>query len=205
MKKLKNSQQVIYEFIISFYEEHSYPPTVREICKAVGLSSTSTVHAHLTKLEQRGLISHKPSKQRSIVVNRPQSSAEAQPVPLVGNVAAGLPILAVENIETVLPLPRELLHGASKDEVFLLRLTGDSMIDIGMFTNDYIIVHNGLDYTDGDIVVARVEGEAATVKRIFREQGRVRLQPENANMEPIYTSYEGLTIVGKVIGLIRSY
>lgn len=206
MKKLKNSQEAIYQYIVSYYEENSIPPTVREICAAVGLNSTSTVHAHLAKLEQSGRIRRNPNKQRAIVIVEQQASS-GMPVPLVGNVAAGTPILAVENVEEEYPLPSRLLHGGKKGEVFMLTIEGSSMIDIGMFHGDKIIVHNGLHVTNGDIVVARIQGERATVKRFYEEKqkGRVRLQPENATMQPIYASYSDVEVVGKVIGLIREY
>jgi len=203
MKKLANSQQAIYEFIVSYYEEHAYPPTVREICRAVGLSSTSTVHTHLNKLEQRGLIRRDPAKQRSIVIT--EQSGVGQLVPLVGNVAAGTPILAVENIEDEFPMPPMLLHGGRKGELFVLRVEGNSMIDAGIYNGDYIVVHNGLGYDNGDVVVVRIQGERATVKRIYREQDRVRLQPENAAMQPIYVAYGDIEVIGKVVGLMRSY
>lgn len=207
MKKLGNPQKAIYDFIVSYYEQHSFPPTVREICSAVGLSSTSTVHAHLAKLEQKGLIVRNPAKQRSLVIADSQAVQPGMAVPLVGNVAAGMPILAVENIEEEFLLPPQLLHGAGRDEVFLLKIEGSSMIDAGMFNGDYIVVHNGLQAENGDIVVARIQGEHATVKRFFedKENGRVRLQPENAAMSPIYVAYSDVEIVGKVIGLLRSY
>jgi len=203
MKKLANSQQAIYEFIVSYYEEHAYPPTVREICRAVGLSSTSTVHTHLNKLEQRGLIRRDPAKQRSIVIT--EQSGVGQLVPLVGNVAAGTPILAVENIEDEFPMPPMLLHGGRKGELFVLRVEGNSMIDAGIYNGDYIVVHNGLAYDNGDVVVVRIQGERATVKRIYREQDQVRLQPENAAMQPIYVAYGDIEVIGKVVGLMRSY
>lgn len=203
MKKLANPQQSIYEFIVSYYEEHAYPPTVREICKAVGLNSTATVHTHLNKLEQRGLIRRDPAKQRSIVIT--EQTGVGQLVPLVGNVAAGTPILALENIEDEFPMPPMLLHGGRKGELFVLRVEGSSMIDAGIYNGDYIVVHNGLGYDNGDVVVVRIQGERATVKRIYREQNRVRLQPENAAMQPIYVAYGDIEVVGKVVGLMRSY
>jgi repressor LexA len=205
MKKLNNPQKAIYDFIVSYYEKNSFPPTVREICTAVGLASTSTVHAHLAKLEQKGLIQRNPAKQRSLVITEPQTGAAGVNVPLVGNVAAGTPILAIENIEDEFPLPPQLLHGAGKDEVFILKIEGSSMIDAGMLNGDYILVHNGLQVSNGDIVVARIQGERATVKRFYEEKGRVRLQPENSTMQPIYVAYSDVEVVGKVIGLMRSY
>ncbi|MDL2258356.1 transcriptional repressor LexA [Eubacteriales bacterium OttesenSCG-928-K08] len=206
MKKLNNPPQEIYDFIVSFIEDNSIPPTVREICAAVGLASTSTVHAHLKTLEKRGMIQRDPAKQRSIVLTAAQNSGSLT-VPVVGNVAAGLPILALENIEEEFAIPSQWLHGAKKGEVFILTVEGSSMIDIGMFNGDYIIVHNGLQVNNGDIVVARIYGERATVKRFYeeRDQQRVRLQPENETMQPIYVAYNDIEIVGKVIGLVRSY
>lgn len=204
MKKLDNPHAAIYEFIVSYYEENSIPPTVREICTAVGLSSTSTVHAHLNKLEQNGLIYRNPTKQRAIVIAEPKHS-QGIFVPLVGNVAAGIPILAVENIEEEFALPPQILHGGKKGDVFMLNIEGNSMIDIGMLNGDFIIVHKGLSIHNGDIVVARIQGERATVKRFYEDNGRVRLQPENASMQPIYASYSDVEVVGKVIGLLRQY
>jgi len=207
MKKLSNPQEQIYDYIVTHCQEHTYPPTVREICSAVGLSSTSTVHMHLNKLEQSGLIRRDAAKQRSIVIVHPDQKAPVymNTTPLVGNVAAGTPILAVENIEDEFPLPPMLLHGGKKGEVFMLRVEGNSMMDIGMLNGDYIVVHCGLDYSNGDIVVARIQGERATVKRIYKEKDRIRLQPENAAMNPIYVAYNDVEVVGKVVGLLRSY
>ncbi|MDL2235561.1 transcriptional repressor LexA [Christensenellaceae bacterium OttesenSCG-928-L17] len=205
MKKLRNPQQQIYEYIVSYAAENSYPPTVREICSAVGLASTSTVHTHLKNLEQKGFIRRDPTKQRSIVITGPQATVASQCIPLVGNVAAGTPILAVENVEDEFPLPPQLLHGAQKDEAFLLKVEGSSMVDAGMLNGDYIIVHNALQVNNGDIVVARIQGERATVKRFYQEKTRVRLQPENETMQPIYVALNDVEIVGKVIGLIRQY
>lgn len=205
MKKLQDPQKNIYDFIVSYIEENSFPPTVREICAAVGLASTSTVHTHLRKLEERGFIIRNANKQRSLTLSTPHTSKNGVTVPLVGNVAAGTPILAIENIEDEFQLPAQLLHGAKKNEAFLLRVEGSSMIDVGMFNGDYIIVHNALQVNNGDIAVARIQGERATVKRFYKEKGRVRLQPENPDMQPIYVAYSDIEIVGKVIGLIRSY
>lgn len=206
MKKLANPQGAIYDFIVAYYEKNSIPPTVREICAAVGLKSTSTVHSHLAKLEQNGLIYRNPSKQRAIVIAE-QKGSQGVAVPLVGNVAAGQPILAIENIEEEFLLPPQMLHGARKGEVFVLRVEGSSMVDIGMLSGDMIVVHNGLQVDDGDIVVARIQGERATVKRMYieKEKKRVRLQPENADMRPIYASAGDVEVVGKVIGLLRNY
>ena len=207
MKKLQNPQQEIYRFILSYSKEHSYPPSVREICDAVGLTSTATVHVHLKNLERKGLILRNPSKQRSIQIvdlSPGETSPTPNAVPLVGRVSAGLPILAVENIEDSFPLPEVLLHGSPRDEVFMLRVDGESMKNAGIRHGDIIVVSHGCHLEDGDIVVARVQGESATVKRLYREKDCARLQPENELFEPIRVPYSDLEIAGKVIGLMRT-
>ncbi|MDO4572166.1 MAG: transcriptional repressor LexA [Clostridia bacterium] len=202
MKKLSDPQRRIMDYIVDFTREHAYPPSVREICEGVGLSSTSTVHTHLKNLESKGLIERDRSKQRSIRV-----AEEAEPyaagVPLLGRVAAGTPVLAVENMEDCFPLPDLLTHGTA-DETFMLRVDGDSMIEAGIQHGDILVVQHRPSCENGDIVVARVQDESVTVKRLYREQGCVRLQPENALYEPIRLPYEDVEIVGKVIGLMRS-
>jgi repressor LexA len=204
MKGLGKTQQAVYDYIRSFIEERSFPPTVREIGAAVGLKSTSSVHSHLKGLSDKGYIRLNPSMQRSITLTQTNVS-QAQAIPLVGTVAAGQPIFAEDNIQEYFPLPSSLLHGAQTDEAFLLRVSGESMIDIGMFDGDMIVVHSGISAGNSDIVVARIGGDTATVKRVFYEKDRVRLQPENTSMSPIYARYDELEIVGKVIGLIRQY
>ena len=220
MKKLQNPQQEIYNYLVTYTAEHSYPPSVREICHAVGLNSTATVHVHLKNLEQNGLIVRDRSKQRSIQicpVEEPSSASDgssndseasqahsAANIPLVGNVTAGIPILAVENIEDAFPLPMLLTHGTPSDELFMLRVNGESMLNAGIRNGDIIVVHKDNRCDDGDIVVARVQDENVTVKRFFRESNRVRLQPENDLYAPIYVSYSDVAIAGKVIGLLRS-
>jgi repressor LexA len=204
MKGLGKTQQAVYDYIRSFIEERSFPPTVREIGAAVGLKSTSSVHSHLKGLSDKGYIRLNPSMQRSITLTQTNAS-QAQAIPLVGTVAAGQPIFAEDNIQEYFPLPSSLLHGAQTDEAFLLRVSGESMIDIGMFDGDMIVVHSGISAGNSDIVVARIGGDTATVKRVFYEKDRVRLQPENTSMSPIYARYDELEIVGKVIGLIRQY
>lgn len=205
MKKLNNPREDIYQYIVAYAQTHAYPPSVREICEAVGLTSTATVHAHLKKLEQQGLITRDPSRQRSIrVMDGGAFERPANSIPLVGHVAAGVPILASENIEDAFPLPDMLLHGSAREEVFMLRVEGESMRDAGIRDGDVIVVHRDCGFDNGDIVVARVQGESATVKRLFREKKNVRLQPENELFEPIFVPYEELEIVGKVIGLLRS-
>ncbi len=208
MKKLGKSQQAVYDYIRQYIQENSIPPTVREICAAVGLKSTSTVHMHLKNLAQMGLIRQNPSMQRSITLCEPLAkpgSAVCRELPLVGAVAAGTPILAVENIQEMIPLPASLLHGAQADEAFMLRISGESMIGAGIQDGDLIVVHSGLKAENGDIVVARVGEDSVTVKRVFFEHDRIRLQPENPGMEPIYASYADVVIAGKVVSLLRRY
>ena len=207
MKKLADPQQVILDYMISFTEEHAYPPSVREICAAVGLKSTATVHTHLRNLEKRGLITRDPAKQRAVFINTdqlPDKEEKQYKVPLIGRVAAGLPMLAAENIEDAFPLPDVLMHGKEPEEVYMLRVDGESMRDAGIRDGDILVVNHNCSCTNGDIVVARVQGESATVKRFFREKDRVRLQPENDLFEPIYVSFDEVEISGKVIGLLRS-
>ncbi len=207
MKKLADPQQVILDYMISFTEEHAYPPSVREICAAVGLKSTATVHTHLRNLEKRGLITRDPAKQRAVFINTdqlPDREAKQYKVPLIGRVAAGLPMLAAENIEDAFPLPDVLMHGKEPEEVYMLRVDGESMRDAGIRDGDILVVNHNCSCTNGDIVVARVQGESATVKRFFREKDRVRLQPENELFEPIYVPFDEVEISGKVIGLLRS-
>ena len=207
MKKLADPQQVILDYMISFTEEHAYPPSVREICAAVGLKSTATVHTHLRNLEKRGLITRDPSKQRAVFINTdllPDREVKQHSVPLIGRVAAGIPMLATENIEDAFPLPDMLMHGKEPEEVYMLRVDGESMRDAGIRDGDILVVNHNCSCTNGDIVVARVQGESATVKRFFREKERVRLQPENELSEPIYVSFDDVEISGKVIGLLRT-
>ena len=207
MKKLADPQQVILDYMISFTEEHAYPPSVREICAAVGLKSTATVHTHLRNLEKRGLITRDPAKQRAVFINTdqlPEKEENQYKVPLIGRVAAGLPMLAAENIEDAFPLPDVLMHGKEPEEVYMLRVDGESMRDAGIRDGDILVVNHNCSCTNGDIVVARVQGESATVKRFFREKDRVRLQPENDLFEPIYVPFDEVEISGKVIGLLRS-
>jgi len=207
MKKLADPQQVILDYMISFTEEHAYPPSVREICAAVGLKSTATVHTHLRNLEKRGMITRDPSKQRAVFINTdllPDREVKQYAVPLIGRVAAGIPMLAAENIEDAFPLPDVLMHGKEPTEVYMLRVDGESMRDAGIRDGDILVVNHNCNCANGDIVVARVQGESATVKRFFREKDRVRLQPENDLFEPIYVPLDEVEISGKVIGLLRT-
>jgi len=201
-KNISNKQLKILEFIKDELHNKGYPPSVREICQAVGLKSTSTVHGHLEKLEKYGYIRRDHTKPRAIEIvdhNPYFSQKEIVELPIVGNVTAGQPILAIENIEDTFPLPLEFLD-IDNSECFMLTIQGNSMINAGIFNGDYVIVKQQNTAQNGDIVVALL-GEEATVKRFYKERDHFRLQPENPDMEPIITS--NLLILGKVIGVFR--
>ena len=200
VKDLSKRQREIYDFIGRYLKQHGYPPTVREIGKAVGLHSSSTVHAHLAKLESRGLLKRDPTKPRAIelLVERAKRAVRPAGMPLVGTVAAGAPVLAEENIEDYLQVPA-VIGGETGD--FVLRIKGDSMVDAGILEGDYVVVRPAESAEDGEIVVALL-GDEATVKRFYRERDHVRLQPENVAMEPIRS--DEVSIVGKVVGVFRS-
>ncbi len=201
-KKNKTSaerQEQIYEYLKTFQREHGYPPSVREIGAAVGLKSASTVHGYLRCLEERGLIARQPDKRRALDIVGERPRHEMVSVPLVGTVAAGVPILAEENLEDVYELPKSLVHNS--EDVFMLRVHGDSMINIGIYEDDLVIVRQQSDANNGDIVVALVNEESATVKRYFLEPDCVKLQPENDDMDPFYE--KNVRILGKVIGVYR--
>lgn len=202
VSSLSAKQKQILSYIKENLRAKGYPPSVREIGEAVGLSSSSTVHSHLTKLESLGFIKRDPTKPRAIDVldEAPWRQKTIIPVPLVGLVTAGQPILAVENVEETYPLPAELV--GSEDSVFMLAVKGESMINAGILDGDYLLVRQQSNASNGDIVVALIDNEEATVKRFFKEKGRIRLQPENDSMEPIYA--ENVSIAGKVIGLFRN-
>ncbi len=196
-----DNQQKILEFIKKEIQQKGYPPSVREIGDAVGLKSTSTVHGHLTRLEKKGLLFRDAMKPRAIEIldedfSHP-SKNNSMPIPLVGKVTAGAPILAVENIEEYVPLPHAMLGEGS---FFILSIQGESMIEAGINDGDYVVVRKQPDAQNGDIVVALMEDEA-TVKRFYKENGHFRLQPENHSMEPIIV--KELSILGKVVSLYR--
>jgi repressor LexA len=196
---LTKRQQEIFDFVRQYASEHGYPPTVRDIGKAIGLTSSSTVHAHLANLEKLGLLRRDPTKPRAIEVLKDKARQVVTPpgLPLVGQVAAGQPVLADENIEEYVPVPG--IAGGDDGE-FVLRVKGDSMKDAGILEGDFVIVRRQETAGDGDIVVALV-GEEATVKRFFREDDHVRLQPENETMEPIRT--RDAQVLGRVVGVCR--
>jgi len=204
-------QQEIWGFLVDYVDRHGYPPTVREIGQAVGLASPSTVHAHLANLERAGLLRRDPTKPRALelvghrraqVVEPTGREEELPRLPLLGQIAAGSPLLAEENIEDELAVPEPLGRNAD----FLLRVRGDSMIDAGILDGDTLVVQRRQDAGNGEIVVALVgddEGaNEATVKTFYREGGRIRLQPENAALEPLYPNH--VQILGRVTGVFRS-
>ncbi|NLV88570.1 MAG: transcriptional repressor LexA [Tissierellia bacterium] len=199
---LNQKQIEILLYIKSEVQRQGYPPSVRDICRSLNLKSTSTVHSHLKKLEAKGYIRRDATKPRAIeILDRDDdfllASKKTVDVPIVGKVTAGAPILAIENIEDTFPIPVELV----KDhDVFMLKIQGESMIDAGILDGDLVLVKEQKTANNGDIVVALLE-EEATVKRFFKEKDRIRLQPENQFMDPIYTN--DVTILGKVIGLFR--
>ena len=198
MRSSQQNQQRILDFIKREIELKGYPPSVREICQAVGLKSTSTVHAHLNHLEDQGLIRRDSTKPRALEV-LDGSQWRGRSVPLVGRITAGLPILAVENIEEYLALPLSL---TGRDDCFCLRVQGESMIEAGIMDGDIVVLRRQDSAENGDIVAALV-GDEATLKRIFYEDGRVRLQPENSAMDPIYV--DSAAVLGKLIALIRQF
>ena len=199
-EKITAKQQEILEYIKETILKKGYPPAVREICEAVHLKSTSSVHSHLETLEEKGYIRRDPTKPRTIEIIDDcfnLTRREVVNVPLVGTVAAGVPLLAEENIENYYPIPVELLPNA---ETFMLNVKGNSMINAGIYDGDQLIVERCSTAYDGEIVVALVD-DSATVKRFYKEDGYYRLQPENDEMDPIIV--DKVQILGKVIGLLR--
>lgn len=228
MKKLSDRQQQILSYIEACVKEKGYPPSVREIGEAVGLTSSSTVHSHLNKLETLGFIRRDPQKFRALEVINPSASgsnnvvpisknkgtpliatAESDEnslyrpsvnIPLVGTVTAGQPILAEQNIEDYLPFPADYIRD---ENTFILKVSGDSMIEAGILDGDMVIVREQKNATNGDIVVALVDDDSATVKAFYKEANRIRLQPRNSALAPIYS--DNVVILGKVIGLYRKF
>ncbi len=207
---LTGRQQEIWQFLTEYVGSHGYPPTVREIGEQVGLASPSTVHAHLANLERAGYLRRDPTKPRALELLRDRpgadgagTAAEVHKLPLLGSIAAGAPLLAEENVDDYLAVPEPLSRGG---EEFLLRIRGDSMVDAGILDGDIVVVRRAQDARNGEIVAALVgddeSANEATVKRFFREGTRIRLQPENAALEPIYAPH--VQILGKVVGVFRS-
>ncbi|CAM4228536.1 transcriptional repressor LexA [Lacicoccus alkaliphilus] len=204
MKDLSDRQKQIFQFIKRTVQDKGYPPSVREIGNAVGLQSSSTVHGHMAKLEDKGYIKRDPTKPRAIEIVQVenQSHTPVIQVPVLGKVTAGLPITAVENVDEYFPLP-EHFTANHNSEIFLLNVEGDSMVDAGIFDGDRVIVRKQNIAHNGDIIVAMTEDDEATVKRFYKEKGYYRLQPENQTMDPIYL--DSVTVLGKVVGLFREF
>jgi len=204
-KQITDRQRQILDLILETVDRRGYPPSVREIGDAVGLSSPSTVHSHLSSLVNQGYLRRDPTKPRAIeVVHNGRDGdlrrAPVRDVPLVGRIAAGSPILAEEDIEEIFPLPTELV---GNDPVFMLRVSGDSMIEVGIFDGDLVVIRRQPDANDGDLVAALIDGEEATVKRLRRESGQIVLMPENRSYEPMVYE-DGVEILGRVVAVLRS-
>ncbi len=201
-ENLTHRQKQILDYIHNYFKTKGYPPSVREICVATNLKSTATVHSYLVQLEEKGYIKRDPQKPRAIEImdTRIVIDKDVVQIPLVGKVTAGEPILAQENIENVFPFPKEMLPDAN---VFMLAVKGDSMIEAGILNGDYVMVQSTNTAKNGDIVVALLEEDEATIKRFYKESDHIRLQPENPFMEPIIV--KDLKILGKVVGLYRKF
>jgi repressor LexA len=196
--KLTKRQQEIFDFIKRYSSQHGYPPTVRDIGKAIGLTSSSTVHAHLANLEKVGVLRRDPTKPRAMeILDKAKKAVLPAGLPIVGRVAAGSPLLAEENIEDYVEVPQ--IAGGGDGE-YVLKVQGDSMKDAGILEGDYVVVHSTETAQNGEIVVALL-GEEATVKRFYKERDHVRLQPENDALEPILT--RDVQVLGRVVGVFR--
>jgi len=206
MEKLSRQQQAIYDFLVQYQENRGFPPSVREICDAVGLRSTSTVHGHLSRLERKGLLRRDPTKPRAIeIVAVQQKKSSLVSIPILGRIRAGAPILTQEEIRGYHSLPREF---ARDENSFILDIMGDSMIEAGILHGDQVIICPNAHIMNGDIVVAMIIDEQTgesltTIKRFFKEKNGFRLQPENSSLDPIFV--KEVEILGKVIGLLRNY
>lgn len=197
----KDKQSEIYDFLKSYTESKGYPPSVREICEAVSLRSTSTVHGHLKRLEKKGMIKRDPSKPRALeIAELSAPKKEMINIPIVGKITAGLPILAAENIEDTFPIPLDYIK--HDNELFMLRVSGQSMINVGIRDNDLAIIESTQRAVNGDIVVALID-DSATIKRFFKEKDHIRLQPENDAMDPILV--DDCKVLGKLVGIFRSF
>ena len=195
MEKLTKSEKRVYEFLNEYIDAHGYSPSVRDIATATGFASSSTVHLYLSRLEEKGYIEREQRKSRSF---RPVANQSG--IPMLGRVHAGLPVVVEENVESFIDLGASLPH--PKNKLFALAVVGDSMVDVGIYEGDTVVVLKDADVFDGDTVVAMVEGEV-TVKTFYRENGHIRLQPENKSYAPIIT--KGAHILGKVVTLIRNF
>lgn len=206
--KLTANQLKVYNCVKSYITEMHIPPTVRDICAGTGIKSTSTVHGALKYLSNEGFLSYAAGARRAITLCACEPVEVTDDgilhIPLLGNVAAGQPILAVDNIQEYYNLPKNLVHSTQEGNTFMLKVQGESMIEIGMYDGDMIIVSQTESVSNGDIAVVRID-DSVTVKRIYVEKDRVVLKPENSSMQPIYADPESVDLVGKVVGLIRNY
>ena len=201
IKENSDKQTQIYNFLIEFTKSKGYPPSVREICQAVSLKSTSTVHGHLKRLEKKGLIYRDPTKPRALeIAELSTPKKEMISIPIVGKITAGLPILATENVEDTFSLPLDFIK--HDKELFMLRVSGQSMIKAGINDKDLAIIERCNDAVNGEIVVALID-DSATIKRFFKEENHIRLQPENDTMDPIIV--DDCSILGKLVGIFRAY
>ena len=200
MREVSDKQNEIYEFLKTYTDNKGYPPSVREICEAVGLKSTSSVHGHLKRLESKGLIKRDPTKPRALEIIDHIARKEMVNIPIIGKVTAGMPILANENVEGIFPVPLDYIK--HNKELFMLNVSGESMINLGIFDGDLAIIEKCQTATNGDIIVALIENEA-TLKRFYKENNYIRLQPENDKINPIIVDH--CVILGKLVGLFRTY
>lgn len=204
--KLTKKQQQVYDYLVDFTQREGFPPSIREMCKGLGVRSTSTVHGHLEKLEEKGYIKRASTKNRAITLTKlstpslPQLDANFTSIPVVGQVTAGSPILAVENIEDYFPIPTTHL---TNEDHFLLRVQGDSMINAGILDKDYVLVRKTEQANNGDYIVALVGEDSATVKTFYKEKDHIRLQPENDAFEPITGT--DIQVIGQVKGVFRFF
>lgn len=201
MDELKDKQLEIYNFLKTFAGNKGYPPSVREICDAVNLKSTSTVHGHLKRLEKKGFVKRDPTKPRALeIIENLASKREMINIPIVGKVTAGVPILATENIEDTFPIPIDYIK--HNEELFILRVTGNSMINAGIHDGDFAVIEKVQTAQNGEIVVALIENDA-TIKTFYKEKDHIRLQPENDKLNPIIV--KECSILGKLVALFRAY
>ncbi|MGL4948779.1 MAG: transcriptional repressor LexA [Anaeroplasmataceae bacterium] len=201
MNNLKDKQSEIFEFLKIYTANKGYPPSVREICDAVSLKSTSTVHGHLKRLEKKGLLRRDPTKPRALEIIDPNCpKKEMLHIPIVGRVTAGIPILATENVEDSFPVPTDFIK--HNQELFMLKVVGNSMINVGINDGDLAIIEKNQTAINGDIVVALIDNDA-TIKTFYKEKDHIRLQPENDTLEPIIV--KDCSILGKLVGLFRAY
>lgn len=198
--QITQKQKEVYDFLVKYTNDKGYPPSVREICEAVSLKSTSTVHGHLKRLEKKGYIYRDPTKPRALEIVELSNKKEMITIPIVGQITAGTPILAIENIEDSFQLPIDYVK--HNEDLFMLKVSGESMIEAGILDGDLAIIEKASTATNGEIVVAMIDDEA-TIKRFFKEKNQYRLQPENRDMEPIIV--KNCSILGKLVGIYRTY